>query len=240
MATKIYSSLFLIIFLFFSGCAYAREDADLVYSQRPEQYGLNLCHQPGLHCISVNRGDTWEKKFPDKKQREQVQRLNRTNIPLGYRRWLLVPDSWKNQDFLELGPFAKKIDPPQQKLLVVDLRVFAFAAYDAEGNLQYWGPASGGDHWCSDSPLHCETATGSFRIYRKKGADCISNKYPIASKGGSHMPYCMYYYQAYALHAYPMTGFAHRSHGCIHLFYGDAQWLNEHFVEIGTAVVVKK
>lgn len=223
-----------------TGAVLAQEDADLVFSQRPEAYGLSLCHQPGLHCVAVSPGDTWEKKFPNVRQRDIVQRLNRANIPLQYRHWLLIPNSWQNLNFMALGPFAEKIDPPGQKLLLVDLRVFAFAAYDPQGNLQYWGPASGGDQWCSDSPLHCQTATGTFKIYRMKGADCVSNKYPIASQGGSHMPFCMYYYQAYALHAYTMTGFAHRSHGCIHLFYGDAKWLQENFVELGTAIIVKR
>lgn len=231
----------LIIFLLTAvGSAYAHDEPDLVYSQRPEAYGQSLCHQPGLHCIPVESGDTWENKFPNSQQRDVVQRLNRTNIALKYRRWLLVPNNWQNLNFMALGPFADKIDPPGQKLLLVDLRVFAFAAYDDAGHLQYWGPASGGDQWCSDSPLHCRSAAGTFKIYRMQGADCVSNEYPVASKGGSHMPYCMYYYQGYALHAYTMSGFAHRSHGCVHLFYGDAKWLQEHFVELGTAVIVRR
>jgi L,D-transpeptidase ErfK/SrfK len=223
-----------------SAAALAHEDTDLVYSQRPEAYGRSLCDQPGLHCVNVAPGDTWENKFPNAKQRDIIQRLNRTNISLKYRRWLVIPNSWQNLNFMDLGPFADKIDPTGGKLLLVDLRVFAFAAYDAEGRLLYWGPASGGDQWCSDSPLHCQTATGSFKIVRMKGADCVSNEYPVATSGGSHMPYCMYYYQGYALHAYTMTGFAHRSHGCIHLFYGDAKWLQEHFVELGTAIIVRR
>ncbi len=230
---------FIIILFLFPGFADAQEDSDLVYSQRPEAYGLSLCHQPGLHCVPVQVGDTWEKKFPNARQRDLIQHLNRTNIPLKYREWLIIPDHWNQVDFLDLGPFAKKIDPPGQKLLLVDLRVFAFAAYDTQGQLLYWGPATGGDQWCSDSPLHCRTATGTYNIYRMQGPDCVSREYPLASKGGSHMPYCMYYHQGYALHAYNMVGFTHRSHGCIHLFYGDAKWLQEHFVEIRTAVIVQ-
>ena len=232
--------LSLIALLIMTATAFAHEDSDLVYSQRPEAYGRSLCHQPGLHCLTVTTGETWENLFPDARQRDMVQRLNRTTIALKFRHWLVVPDSWRQLDFMTLGPFAKKIDPPGQKLLLVDLRVFAFAAYDSEGRLQYWGPASGGDQWCSDSPLHCQTAAGAFKIVRMKGADCVSNEYPMATGGGSHMPYCMYYYQGYALHAYTMTGFTHRSHGCIHLFYGDAKWLQEHFVELGTAVIVRR
>jgi L,D-transpeptidase ErfK/SrfK len=234
------SILTLTALLIVAFCASAQEDSDLVFSQRPEAYGRSLCHQSGLHCVDVAPGETWESKFPNAVQRDIVQRLNRTNVPLQYRHWLVAPNSWENLNFLTLGPFAETIDPPGQKLLLVDLRVFAFAAYDAQGHLQYWGPASGGDQWCSDSPLHCHTAAGTFKIYRMKGADCISNEYPVASKGGSHMPYCMYYYQGYALHAYTMTGFVHRSHGCIHLFYGDAKWLADHFVELGTAIIVRR
>ena len=216
------------------------EESDLVYSQRPEAYGLSLCRQAGLHCVEVRPGDTWKNKFPNPKQREIIQRINRTSISLKFRRWLIVPDNWSKLDFLNLGPFALKIDPPGQKLLLVDLRVFAFAAYNSEGALQYWGPASGGDQRCSDSPLNCQTAAGIFKIYRMQGADCVSNEYPSYSQGGSHMPFCMYYYQGYALHAYPMSGFSHRSHGCIHLFYGDAKWLQERFVQLGTAIIVRR
>lgn len=226
--------------LLLAGPVAAGDNPDLVYSQRPEAYGRSLCSQPGLHCVTVASGDTWENLFPKVWQRDIVQRLNRTNIALKYRHWLVVPNSWANINWAALGPFAEKIDPPGQKLLLVDLRVFAFAAYDAKGRLQHWGPASGGDQWCADSPLHCQTAAGAFKIYRMRGADCVSNEYPAATQGGSHMPYCMYYYQGYALHAYTLTGFTHRSHGCIHLFYGDAQWLQEHFVELGTAVIVRR
>ncbi len=230
----------LLVLIIFTQLMWAHEDTDLVFSQRPEAYGLSLCHAPGLHCVDVKKGDTWENKFPHDFQRDIVQKLNRANLPLKYRRWLVVPDTWTNINFKDLGPFAGSIDPPGQKLLLVDLRVFAFAAYNAEGHLEYWGPASGGDQWCSDSPLHCQTAAGVFKIVRMKGEDCVSNEYPIETKGGSHMPFCMYYYKGYALHADTMTGFTHRSHGCIHLFYGDAKWLQEHFVELGTAVIVRR
>jgi L,D-transpeptidase ErfK/SrfK len=235
--------IFLLLSLIFSVVslrAFGYEDVDLVFSQRPEAYGLSLCQQPGFHCIYLHPGDTWEKRFPDPFQRDLAQRLNRTNIPLKYRKWIVVPNSWQNLDYLKLGPFARQIAPPGQKLLLVDLQVFAFAAYDAQGKLLHWGPASGGDQWCSDSPLHCKTAAGTFRIYRMKGADCVSNTYPLASQGGAHMPYCMYYFKGYALHAYTMTGFVHRSHGCVHLFYEDAKWLQEQFVELGTAIIVRR
>lgn len=169
-------------------------------------------------------------------QRDIVQRLNRTTVPLQYRRWLILPDTW---NYMDLGPFASKIDPPGQKILLVDLRVFAFAAYDADGRLMYWGPATGGDEWCSDSAHPCKTAEGVFNIYRMKGADCVSNEYPLESKGGAHMPYCMYYYQGYAIHGDDLIGFTHRSHGCVHIFYEDAKWLQQHFVALGTVVIVR-
>src|SRR5271156_6004320 len=91
------------------GSALGHENTDLVFSQRPEAYGLSLCQQPGLHCIAVQPGDSWENKFPNANQRDIVQRLNRTNIPLTYRHWLVVPNSWQNLNFMTLGPFAAAI-----------------------------------------------------------------------------------------------------------------------------------
>lgn len=238
-----YKNILVIALLFTPLWAFA-DNTDLVLSQRPEAYGRSLCHQPGLHCIAVNPGDTWERKFPDSEQRNIVERLNRTNVPISFRRWLVVPKSWDHLNYNELGPFIGKIDPPGQKLLIVDLRVFAFAAYDASGNLVYWGPATGGDQWCSDSDNNCMTAQGNFKIYRIQGADCVSHQFPLETesglKGGSPMPYCMHYYRGYALHGANLAGFTNRSHGCIHLFNADAKWLKENFVELGTQIMVTR
>ncbi len=215
-------------------------DPDSILPPKPEPYGISLCDRPGFHCIAVRRGETWKEKFSNPQQRELIRRLNRTNVPLMYRHWLLVPDDWKKVNYMSLAPFADQIPAPKEKLIVVDLRVFAFAVYNEQGYLYYWGPASGGTEWCDDLGESCLSAEGAYRIYRMQGKDCKSSTYPLATKGGAPMPYCMHYYKGFAIHSSTLTGFVHRSYGCVRLFESDAKWLNEEFAKIGTKVIVKR
>ncbi len=43
-----------------------------------EYYGTSLCEKSGFECIKVQRAQSWQNLFPDEKQRDLVQRLNRT------------------------------------------------------------------------------------------------------------------------------------------------------------------
>lgn len=94
-------------------------------------------------------------------------------------------------------------------------------------------------NYCSDTHEDCQSAAGAFKIYRIQGENCQSSKYPLDRNGGAPMPYCMHYYKGYAIHGSTLSGFVNRSRGCIRLFYSDAKWLNEDFVRLGTAVIVK-
>ena len=203
-------------------------------------YGFKLCEQPGLKCIDVKEGETWYHLFPDKLKREIVMRLNRTNVALKYRKWLVVPATWKEVDYRHYSPLPQHLDTSGHKLLLIDLSKFAFAAYDAKGDQEFWGPASGGKEWCDDLNRSCASVAGKFHIFRKQGEDCTSSTYPIADKGGAPMPYCMHYFNGYAIHASTLMGFVNRSRGCVRLFNDDAKWLNEHFVNLGTRVIVEK
>lgn len=205
----------------------------------PQYYGENLCDYPEFKCVKVHRGDTWAKLFPDERERDVVKRLNRTNIPLHYRPWIIVPKDLTDLDYMDLSPFPKNIKSSGEKVVVVDLGLQAFGAYDKEGYLVHWGPVSGGKGWCPDTNSKCETALGTHRVYRKQGANCISSKFPIETSGGAPMPYCMHYYQGFALHGSTLPGY-NASHGCVRLFNEDAEWLNKHFMQIGTQVLVTR
>lgn len=211
------------------------------YALNPfERYGLLLCGHPGLTCMVIKPGDTWVKLFPDYERREIVMRLNRTNVALSTRDWIVVPTNWKNFNYMNLAPFSHHMTTNNRPLLYVDLSVFAFAAYNADGNLIYWGPATGGKRRCDNVNRSCETATGVFRIYRMQGADCLSSKYPLDTDGGASMPWCMHYYKGFSIHGSTLSGFLNKSQGCVRLFYQDAQWLNQNFVHVGTEVIVKR
>ncbi len=84
-------------------------------------YAKSLCDVSGFHCIKVRRGKTWYQLWPNFHQREIVMRLNRINVSLIYRNWLVVPNSFKNLDYMDLAPFPKYIDPPGERELLIDL-----------------------------------------------------------------------------------------------------------------------
>lgn len=52
------------------------------------------------------------------------------------------------------------------------------------------------------------------------------------------MPYCMFFKGGYAIHASDVPGY-NASHGCVRVFYEDAEWLNREFADIGTSVIVR-
>ncbi len=134
--------------------------------------------------------------------------------------------------------FPREIPPTGHKLFVFDPKVPAWAAYDATGQRVMTGRASGGADYCEDTGGPCRTVTGSFKVYKKRGEDCRSSEFPIETEGGAKMPYCMYFFRGYTIHAgYGFSG-GNRSHGCIRVLPSAAKWLNEEFMAIGTQVVV--
>ena len=134
--------------------------------------------------------------------------------------------------------FPLKVAPTGKKRFVFDPRAFAWAAYDPEGNRVMTGSASGGQDFCEDVGESCRTVTGTFRIYHKRGLDCHSGEYPVQTTGGAKMPYCMYFFQGYTIHAAYEVPYANSSHGCIRVLPSAAKWLNEEFVTIGSEVIV--
>ncbi len=207
-------------------------------SAEKKYYGAHLCAYPDFTCVSVKRGDTWRKLFPNPRERQMVKRLNRMNTSLRHRSWIVVPNNLRDADNLDFSPFPHEIKNTGKKLLFVSLRLKAFAAYDKQGQLLHWGPISGGRDWCNDIDGPCKTALGSYRIIRKQGPECESSIFPIETDGGAPMPYCMHYYRGFALHGSNLPGY-HASHGCIRLFFDDAKWLNLHFIKIETKVIVE-
>ena len=125
-------------------------------------------------------------------------------------------------------------------VFVFDPKQFKYAAYNARGFRVKSGRASGGALWCPDVGRSCKTPRGIFKVFKKRGFECRSSKYPLG-KGGSHMPYCSYFHQAgYAIHASnEVPKNSHASHGCIRLKPKEAYWLHRKFLDIGTTVVVR-
>lgn len=215
---------------------YAKQEA----ATSAVNYGQTLCNTPGFYCRTITEQDTWYSLFPDFQQREAVMRLNRTNVALMYRSWIVAPKDFSKTTYMDMSPLPSKINTHREKLLLVNLRLFAFGAYDKNGKLLYWGPASSGAKKCPSEQSDCATAIGNFRVFRVEGKDCMSHEYPLETHGGDPMPYCMYFHGGAALHSSTLSGFINRSAGCIRLFNADAKWLYERFVTRGTRVVVEK
>ena len=203
-------------------------------------YPVGLCHLPGYFCQPVRPSLKWGNLARDTHDREVLMRLNRTNVALKYRRWVVLPKQPSSVDYMTLTPMPATVKPTGHRLVMVDLSRFAFGAYDEHGDLVYWGPASGGKAYCEDTKESCKTAVGHYRVYRIKGEDCTSSTYPLDTKGGAPMPYCMYYHKGFAIHGSSLSGFINRSRGCVRVFYNDAKWLNQDFVTLGTRVIVSR
>ena len=140
----------------------------------------------------------------------------------------------------------QSINPPGEKVIIIDPRVHAWGAYNAQGKLLRSGLATAGGKWCRDIGRSCRTKAGSFRIYSLGSSSCISHKYPLPH-GGAPMPYCMFFNGKQGLHGSNEVVYGNISHGCVRLHVGDARWLRFQFVEgpnasnhyQGTRVIVR-
>lgn len=190
-----------------------------------------LCQTEGYTCVKIKRGQSWQSLFTDERERAIVMRVNRTNGSLYPGRVIAVPDDLAYSDLLDYSPFPRTIDPPEEKMIIVDPNLNAWGAYDPEGMLVRWGPATAGKDWCPDIDRGCRTKAGTFRVYSLGSSSCVSSKFPIP-RGGAPMPYCMFFNGGQALHGSPggvIKG--NESHGCVRLFVQDAEWLRYDFVE---------
>lgn len=156
-------------------------------------------------------------------------RLRRTSLFI-LLSWLIIP--------IAAFSLPKRISPPGEKLVVVDPVEHAWGAYNANGVLIRSGLASAGADWCSDIGQACRTDVGVFRIRSLGSANCTSPSFPIP-KGGAPMPYCMYFTPYQALHGSYHVVSGNISHGCVRMRVSDAKWLRNHFVQIGTLVLIR-
>ncbi len=196
-------------------------------------YGAILCKNEDYECHKVKKGETWERLFPNAEKRDIAMRVNRTNKQIWPGMTIAIPKNLESLTIYDVAPFPRFIDAPGRKTIFISQKDLAYGAYNASGELIWWGPVSSGRDWCSDVGEHCGTPVGEFLITRKQGIDCISSKFPIEWEGGAPMPFCMHFYGGFAIHgSYDVPG--HRdSHGCVRTFIEDARWLNEEFVEVG-------
>lgn len=146
------------------------------------------------------------------------------------------------------GGLPNHINPPGEKVIIVDPNIHQWGAYAPDGSLMRTGLATAGSDWCRDIHRRCHTKAGSFRIHSLGSRGCISHKFPLP-RGGAPMPYCMYFNGGQALHGSPSgeVVYGNISHGCVRLHVEDAKWLRFDFVDgpnssngyRGTKVIIK-
>jgi hypothetical protein len=220
------------------------------------EYGKELCGDTvNFYCLEIDETivktsagttikekkviPTWEMLWPNETDREIVMKINRRNIALKKGDILAVPYDMLDKTFFDYSPFPYQIESGE-KMIIWDPSLLAYGAYDQNGTLVRWGPGVGGKDKCSDIGRSCLTRPGEFHIIRKEGLNFRSGRYPLGCSGSkcAPMPYSMFFEDNYALHSGNLPG-ANASHGCVRLFYSDAAWLNQNFVEIGTKVIIK-
>jgi L,D-transpeptidase ErfK/SrfK len=210
------------LLLLFTPCAQANHQV---------RYGELLCSDRQYFCITISRGETWKKLFPDPSQRNLVQHLNRINISLRPGMTLAIPHKLDQLHFMDLTPFAKNIAAPNEKILIFDPDILAFAAYNPKGELVYWGAASGGKSWCPDTQKPCPTQAGEFYIHHTRGADCISKQFPLdKTKPRAKIPYCLFFNGGVGFHGSETLPGFNDSHGCVRIFPEDSKWIYTEFM----------
>jgi len=148
----------------------------------------------------------------------------------------LDPDN--DSDFKGHLYFPKTKQATGHKVFIFDPNFNAWALYDENGTRLNTGKASGGKAYCPDISAPCRTTSGTFKIYSKGGADCISHTFPLETKGGAPMPYCMFFNGGLAVHGSSDIPNYNASHGCIRITPPVAKWLSEEHLDIGDTVIV--
>ncbi|KTD20770.1 L,D-transpeptidase [Legionella israelensis] len=217
------------------------------FTVHSKRYGEMLCHEPEYFCIKTRYGESWYTLFPHPEERDIVRRINRMNTSLKPGTIIAIPKNLERLTIYDVSPFPRYIEPSGEKTIYVSQKQLAWGAYDAAGELIWWGPISSGKDNCSGARGSCQTPAGSYRIIRKQDIDCVSTAFPRRSDGnhgGAKMPYCMHFFRGYALHGSTIVPGYRDSHGCVRMFIEDARWLNEEFIDLpgggmrGTRVIL--
>lgn len=197
-------------------------------------FGESLCQNKGFHCLTVKRHDSWHSLFKSDRDRLIVKKVNRYSDFLRPGMVIAVPDNMSSD--ADLSPMPLSIPSPNEQMVIISKKYQAWAAYTSEGKQVRWGPVSLGKEKCSGNE-DCSTPSGMYRANYKSGKNCYSKSYPKlidGTGGGAAMPYCIQFYKGYFIHAgAPLPGYA-STHGCVNLFWNDAKWLNEVFIQTKT------
>ncbi len=98
---------------------------------------------------------------------------------------------WKKQKVYSES-VAQEYIRSGKRVFVFRPQKFRWYLYEG-GSLIESGIANGGKRYCKDIGRGCRTPPAVFKVYRKGGGGCVSNKFPVESwKPRAKMPYCMF------------------------------------------------
>lgn len=186
MKTLLAASLTLI--LFFSQAALA-----------DGTYNRALCNSPGLACISVRPGITWDRIVPDLEGQALLKLINDIDGELQPGMIIALPSNLNEIDLQNVIPFGDRRRLLGCTAIIVCLNEQAVAAYDSMGRLQYWGPIYGGKYFRPNVGCGCPTSSSTYYIASKEGPRYAPSKYFLRD-GGIFMPSCLYVLDGSALH----------------------------------------
>jgi len=212
-----------------------------------QDFSTNLCrnHPNQYKCMMFRKGNrpylTWEELFGDGLAKVALQKINRRNTIVWRNHCLAMPFDFKTV----VPPLPRFDDRYQGKVVVVDLRQLAWAAYQ-QGRLVMWGTANGGSKICKETGKPgCKTSVGIFSVLHIAGAGKKSDQYPIdcvdKKKCGHPMPYFMKFKSSgEGLHGNKWLVGRNASHGCIRISVDDARFLGKEFAFIGMPIIISE
>jgi len=136
----------------------------------------------------------------------------------------------------EIFPLSRSGE--DQPIFIFSPKKHLWAVYNTKGKRVGLGKANGGKDYCDDTQGECRTVIGKFKIFRKENESCTSKTFPLNEGGGAPMPYCMFFHKGYAIHGAKHVTDTNKSHGCIHVSQKAAEWMNTHYLQEGSYVLV--
>lgn len=220
-------------FLFGSVAALAALAAPAVVAaeRKYNHYVTREAERTNTKTLIVRSKDTWKSLFGA--QAEVARFYNRQNIQLEPGQLVLAPPRGvKNILSPSIVPFGQA-GSNHYVFVLVSPEKYAWGLF-RNSQLIRWGPAVCGGDYCADVGRSCRSPSGTFAISEVAGPDRRSGSYPkeLAAEGkGALMPYFMKLTDyGVGLHARYVRG-RHETHGCVGMFYDDAQWLNQEYAQ---------
>lgn len=215
--------------------------------KHPAEY---KCHTIRTTKHSARQYFTWEERFKDKREHRIVIAINRRNTLLWRGHVYAIPKDW-SKSYLSHAPFPHEKFWSGPRHVVVDLKQLAWGAYEVsngKAKLVKWGVANGGIGRCKETGKYtCRTPAGTWQVYEVKRGFARSSLYPVECVDKKTCGHPYYNVMKFgpnfeALHG-ERSGHIpgmNVSHGCVRILREDSEYLVNHFVDVGTTIIVLK